>query len=233
MNTKTKEAVGRRTFMKQASAVMGAVSMPCLLTSCATQADIAAKSGRTKAEFNKIAADLEEKSVQYLSIAPDEGRLLHLLIRTAQARSVLELGTCFGLGTIWMGLALEETGGRMISMEIMSERMEQAKKLVAEVGLNAPVTLTQGDAHDLVPKLAGSFDLVVLNADKSGNLDYFKKLHPKLLKPNAMILAMGSISRRGQMQEYLTAITAHPDFDSVALSATKDDGLIMSSRRPV
>ena len=232
MDTKINEAVGRRAFLKQAGVVMGAASLPGLLAASATQGIAAVKSKRTKAEFNKLAADLEKKSEQYLGIAPDEGRLLHLLVRTAGTRSVLELGTCFGLGTIWMGLALEETEGSITSMEILKERAQQAKKLVAEAGLTARVTLTQGDAHALVPKLTESFDLVVLNADKSGNLDYFQKLYPKLLKPQALILALGAISRRDEMQAYRDTITAHPDFDTVGVSATEADGLILSSRRP-
>jgi caffeoyl-CoA O-methyltransferase len=218
--------------MKRASVVVGAVSLPGLLVSSPTPVAASAKSKRTKAEFNKKAADLEEKSEQYLGIAPEEGRLLHLLIRTAQARNVLELGTCFGLGTLWMELALEETGGRITSLEILKDRADQAKKLVAEAALTARTTLIQGDAHVLVPKLTGAFDFVVLNADKSGNLDYFKKLHPRLLKPKALLIALGAISRRDKMQDYIDAITAHPDFDSVALSASTNDGLILSSRRP-
>jgi caffeoyl-CoA O-methyltransferase len=218
--------------MKQATVVAGVASWPGLLASSTTEVSASGKSKRTKAEFNKRVADLEAKSEEYLGIAPDEGRLLHLLIRTAQARQVLELGTCFGLGTLWMGLALEETSGRITSIEIVKERAEQARKLVAEADLTAKATLIQGDAHALVPTLTGAFDFVVLNADKSGNLDYFKKLYPRLLKPHALIVACGAISRRDKMQDYLDAIMAHPDFDSVALSASTNDGLILSSRRP-
>lgn len=232
MGMKRHTAADRRAFLRQTSVLIGGASLAGLVASGATQGAVADKSKRTKAQFNKIAADLEEKSGHYLGIAPDEGRLLHLLIRTAQARSVLELGTCYGLGTIWMGLALEETDGSITSVEIMAERAEQAKKLVAEAALTSRVTLTQGDAHTLVPKLTGPFDFVVLNADKAGNLDYFKNLHPKRLTPKALIVALGAISRQDQMQEYRDAITAHPDFDSVAISAVQYDGMIMSSRRP-
>jgi predicted O-methyltransferase YrrM len=232
MGMKIDKAGGRRAFLMQAGVVIGSVAMTGHLATGATQKGVGHKPKRTKAQFNKAADDLEKKSEQYLGVAPEEGRLLHLLIRTAKATNVLELGTCFGLGTIWMGLALEETGGSMTSIEIREDRAEQAEKLVAEAALTSRVEITQGDAHALVPKLAGPFDLIVLNADKSGNLDYFNKLHPNRLTPNALILALGTVSQETKIQAYRDAIMAHPDFDSVTLRVVEHDGMIMSSRRP-
>ena len=46
-----------------------------------------------------------------IHVAPNQGKLLHLLARIHGARSILEIGTLGGYSTIWLARALPRTAG--------------------------------------------------------------------------------------------------------------------------
>jgi len=152
-------------------------------------------------------------------------------VKATQARNVLEIGTSHGYSAIWMGLALEETGGRLTTIEIDRARHDLARKHLGEANLAQRATLIRGDAHAEVPKLDGPFDFVFLDADKEGQVDYFHALHPRKLAPGAIIAAHNAIRQAGAMREYLALVRNHRDFDTVTVSATMDDGFCLSYRR--
>ncbi len=129
-----------------------------------------------------------------------------------------------------MGLGLEETGGRLTTIEIDRERYDLARRHVSEAGLSQRVISIRGDAHVEVAKLEGIFDFVFMDADKEGQMDYFRKLYPKKLAPGAMLAVHNAIRQAGSMKDYLDMIRKHPDFDTVTVSATLDDGFCLSYR---
>jgi predicted O-methyltransferase YrrM len=79
--------------------------------------------------------------------------------------------------------------------------------------------------------LEGPFDFVFLDADKDGQEDYFKKLYPEKLIPGGLIVVHNAIHSRQPMQGYFDMIRQHPEFDTVILSVTMDDGFALSYRR--
>ena len=174
---------------------------------------------------------MEADSPRYLCVPRQDGRFLNFLIRAARARNVLELGAAHGYFSIWMGAALNETDGRMTSLELLAERLDLARKHLAQASLSQRVTFKEGDAHQIVPTLDGPFDLVFLNADKAGLVDYFNKLFPKKLAPGALLVTYGAIRQKDKMKDYLDLIGAHPEFDTVVLSATMEDGFAASCRK--
>jgi predicted O-methyltransferase YrrM len=96
--------------------------------------------------------------------------------------------------------------------------------------LSQRITLIKGDAHAEVPRLEGPFDFVFLDADKEGQMDYFKKLYPRKLSPGAILAVHNAISQASSMRDYLDMIRKHPEFDTVVLSVTMDDGFCLSYR---
>jgi predicted O-methyltransferase YrrM len=140
------------------------------------------------------------------------------------------MGTSHGFSAIWIGLALEETGGQLITIEIDKERHNLARQHIIEAGLSHRVTLVRGDGHVEVTKLEGPFDFVFLDADKEGQLDYFSKLYPKKLVPGGILAVHNAIQQADSMKDYLDMIRKHPGFDTITLSVTMDDGFCLSYR---
>lgn len=108
-----------------------------------------------------------------------EGRLLELLVFLARPRLVLEIGTYTGYSALSMAGALPRDG-RIITCELSDERADVAERHVAAAGLADRIEVRRGPALDTIATLDGPFDLVFVDADKTGYLDYYEAVLPKL-----------------------------------------------------
>jgi predicted O-methyltransferase YrrM len=112
-----------------------------------------------------------------ISVSPAHGKLLHLLARLHQARSILEIGTLGGYSTIWMARALPDDG-RLITLEIDPKHAEVAHLNIARAELSSRVELRLGRALDTLEELeaegAGPFDMIFIDADKASIPEYFE-----------------------------------------------------------
>lgn len=159
-----------------------------------------------------------------------DGEFLNLLVKATQAKNVLEIGTSNGYSAIWICLGLEETGGKMTTIDIDPQRVKEAKENLRKAGLAHRVTLLEGDAHKVVETLPGPFDFIFLDADKGNEMDYFNKLFPKL-QPGGVIVVHNAIRFQNQMKPYLDHVRQHPQLNTVILSLTMDDGLAVSYKK--
>ncbi|MFL6143045.1 MAG: O-methyltransferase [Labedaea sp.] len=112
-----------------------------------------------------------------IAVAPNQGKLLHLLARMRGARRILEIGTLGGYSTIWLARALP-TGGRLVTVEYSTKHAEVARANIVAAGLDRLVEVRVGAALDVLPVLADvdpePFDLVFIDADKENNAAYFE-----------------------------------------------------------
>lgn len=217
----------RRTFLTATAGALGALAFGSrMVNSAGAQA-----SKRDAAALQALMNEMDAKGRQFLSVPKKDGQYLNLMVKSSEAKNILEIGTSHGYSAIWMGLALEETGGKLTTIEIDPERVKLAKEHVAKAQLSDRVTFKQGDAHQIVTTLEGPFDFVFLDADKEGQMDYFKKLFPKKLAPGALLVVHNAIRAANSMKDYLEMISNHPEFDSVVLSVTMEDGFSVSYRK--
>jgi len=181
-------------------------------------------------KVKKALAEMEAEHSDFLNVAPEEGRLLSLLVQLTRAQNVLELGTTIGYSALWLGLGLQHTGGKLTTLELLPERLAIAQDFVERAGLSKRVALKQGDGHELVTAFKRPFDFIFHDADKSGTMDYFAKLYPRLLQPGGLLVVHNAITQESSLETYLTMIKQHPDFDSVVVTAAPDDGFSVSYR---
>lgn len=183
--------------------------------------------------LKRLLDEMEARGHQFWSVPRKDGEFLHFMVKAVSAKHVLEVGTSQGFSAIWMGLGLEETGGRLITIEIEKDRYDLARRHIAEAGLSERVTCLLGDAHREISKLEGPFDFVFLDADKEGQVDYFNKLYPKKLFPGAILAVHNAIRQADSMKDYLELLRHHRDFDTVIVSATMEDGFCLSYRHRI
>ena len=159
---------------------------------------------------------LHDQHSAMLSVPPEDGRVLRLLAEATGARHIVEIGTSNGYASIWFCLALQTTGGKLTTYEIDPRRASLARENFKRAGVDKLVTLVEGDAHSNVTKLKEPIDIVFIDADKDGYLDYFQKLLP-LVRPGGLILAHNTTDVGYQMQDYLDAITTNPELETIFL----------------
>lgn len=229
-----RQSLSRREVLKTigATSLFGAVTRIPLAAAGVEEGGLA-PAQRDSAQLKRLLDDMDSKGYQFWSVPRKDGEFLHLLVKATRAKSVLELGTSHGFSAIWIGLGLEETGGRLTTIEIDRERYDLARRHMNEAGLSQRVTCIKGDAHAEVTRLKGPFDFVFMDADKEGQMDYFKKLFPKKLVPGGILLVHNAIRQAYSMRDYLQMIQKHPEFDTVTLSVTMDDGFCLSYRHRV
>lgn len=128
---------------------------------------------RERAALREIRETTEAKGLPAISVGPDEGRLLHLLVSACGARKIVEVGTLAGYSACWMADALPK-GGMIHTIEYEPKHAKVAKENIELAGLTAKVTVHTGPGMNVLPTLEayGPFDLVFIDADKTGYGDY-------------------------------------------------------------
>ena len=160
----------------------------------------------------------------YLSVPPEDGKALRLLAEAVDAKNVVEIGTSTGYSGLWFCLALRKTGGHLTTFEIDHERATLARGHFQEAGVENLVTIVEGDAHEQVAKLKQPIDVVFIDADKSGYVDYLHKLLP-LVRPGGLILAHNV----EMVPDYVQAVTTNPELETIIY--TQGAGLAVTLRK--
>jgi predicted O-methyltransferase YrrM len=169
--------------------------------------------GDAEEKILKVLDQVGQKQGRMANVPMPDGRMLRLLAETIGAKTIVEIGTSNGVSALWFSLALKKTGGKLITHEIDAERAELARENFTAAGVAGLVTIVEGDAHETVAKLTGPVDLVFIDADKEGYLDYLTKLLP-LVRPGGLVLAHNMNPRMADAR-FVKAITTNPDLETL------------------
>jgi predicted O-methyltransferase YrrM len=134
-----------------------------------------AKSGGAPSEG--AAAHLLDEA--FISVSPEAGRLLYILTRAANAKSIVEFGTSFGISTIYLASAARDNGGRVITTELNAGKARKAAEHLAEAGLSEHVEIRQGDALETLRDLS-AVEFLLLDGWKNLYLPVLRVVEPKL-----------------------------------------------------
>ncbi len=152
----------------------------------------------------------------YRNVPPQDGRFLRITAQAMNAKNVIEIGTSTGYSGIWFGMALQKTGGKLTTYEIDAQRAATARANFKRAGMADIITLIEGDAHEEVKKLKDPIDILFLDADKEGYIDYLNKLLP-LVRPGGLVIAH-NINTRMADPKYMKAITTDPKLETIVRS---------------
>jgi caffeoyl-CoA O-methyltransferase len=118
---------------------------------------------------------------------PVEGRFLQSLVFSIGARRVLEIGTYSGYSAISMAAGLAE-GGHIDTCEVQPRHAEVARRYLDRAGHGDRITIHVGPAAETIERLEGPYDLVFIDADKTGYAGYFEAVLPKLAPRGLIVL---------------------------------------------
>jgi predicted O-methyltransferase YrrM len=98
------------------------------------------------------------------SIAPEQGDLIYLLCRGLRAQRVAEFATSIGMSALYFATAVRDNGGgTLIGSELVPAKVEEARKNLAEAGLEDHAEIRQGDARRTLRDLGGPVDFVLID----------------------------------------------------------------------
>jgi len=137
---------------------------------------------------------------------------LRQLTEALGAKRVVEIGTSSGYSTIWLALGARAAGGKVFTHEIDPEKVKMASANFEKAGVDDVITIIEGDAHETIKQHKELIDVVFLDAEKKGYVDYLEKLLP-LVRPGGLILGH-DMHRPMPDPRYIEAITTNPDLDT-------------------
>jgi len=138
--------------------------------------------------LDALAAETREQlECPQMLTGPVEGRLLETLVWVIGARRVLELGTYSGYSALSMAAALPD-GGKVITCELDASHAEFAQRHIDASPYADRIEIRVGPAIDAVRSLDGPFDLVFIDADKTGYSDYFEATLPLLSERGLIVI---------------------------------------------
>jgi caffeoyl-CoA O-methyltransferase len=108
-----------------------------------------------------------------------EGRFLEMLAHATQAKLALDVGTFSGYSALSMAVGMP-AGGRVVTCEADPERAAFARRHIEASPYAEMIEIREGPALDTIQSLDGPFDLVFIDADKTGYPEYFEAALPKL-----------------------------------------------------
>ncbi len=114
----------------------------------------------------------------YLPISKEQGQSLHRLIIENKCKNIVEFGTSFGISTIYLANAVRQTGGKVITTELLESKAKMAAQNISEAGLKDYVDVRTGDAMKTLQGHTAPIDLLVLDGWKDLYLPLFKMLEP-------------------------------------------------------
>ena len=124
----------------------------------------------------------------YLPIAKEQGEAMRQLILENNCKNVIEFGTSFGISTIYLADAVRQTGGKVVSTELLKNKGEKAIENISAAGLQNFVEVKIGDAMETLKNHSEPIDFLFLDGWKDLYLPLFQMLEPNF-HPGTIIYA--------------------------------------------
>lgn len=147
-----------------------------------------------------VLANNQQANLPPIDVAPNQGKLLQLLLWMRKGKRVLEIGTLGAYSTIWMAHVLPEDG-KLITLELDPHHAAIAHRNLELAGLDHLVEIRVGDALLQLEKMKveeeGPFDFIFIDADKPNNPSYLKYAL-QLSHPGTVIIG-DNVIREGEI----------------------------------
>jgi len=133
----------------------------------------------------------EKEELSAMRSAPEQCQLMAMLLRLADSKRVIEVGTYTGYATLWMALALPEDG-EVVTCDISERWSFVARRFWEIAGVEEKVRLHLRPALETLDALIqggeeNAFDFAFIDADKENYEHYYERCL-QLVRPGGLIV---------------------------------------------
>lgn len=167
------------------------------------------------AQEQELLERLEQTQHDFWNIARSSANFLNMLIKISGSKNVIEVGTSNGYSGIWLGKAVQETGGHLTTIEFYEKRIVLAQEHFKICGVEDVITIKQGSACEVLEELCAdenfAIDFAFIDANKGEYVKYFDIINTRL-KKGGIITADNITSHPEKVATFVDKIKADPNY---------------------
>jgi len=131
----------------------------------------------------EVLAEIEEEAARrdIPIVGPAVGRILYQLAMVSGAKTVFEMGSAIGYSTIWWAQAVGKNG-RVFYTDGDRKNAQQASEYFKSAGVADRISVSVGDALELLSEQKQEFDIIFADVDKEDYPRVLRMVSPKLKK---------------------------------------------------
>ncbi|MGH8064852.1 MAG: O-methyltransferase [Candidatus Entotheonellia bacterium] len=148
-------------------------------------------------------------------VPPETGKFIALLASSAPAGTYLEIGTSAGYSALWLALACQELGRKLVTFEVNPEKAELAMETFRMTAVEAVVELVKGDARAYLEAYK-NISFCFLDAEREIYSDCYEIVVPHMIT-GGLLIADNAISHREAMQPMLDRALADVRVDALVV----------------
>jgi predicted O-methyltransferase YrrM len=179
--------------------------------------------------IGEVKAFLSDKLV---ALDRDKADLCYQLCRASDARRIVEIGTSFGVSTLYLAAAVRDNiraaggNGAVIGTEYESAKASAARAHFAEAGLSGCIDLREGDLRETLKEIEGPMDFMLVDIWIGMARPALELVTPHL-RPGAIVVCDNTEKYRNEYSDYF-AFLEESGFRTMTLPF--DGGLELSVR---
>ncbi len=169
-------------------------------------------------------------------VGPSDGRLIYVLMKLANVKKAVEIGTLAGYSAIHIARGMG-AGGQLWSVEYEPLHAELARRNLAAAGLSNRVTVIVGPALEELTHLTAEapFDAVFIDADKV-HYDRYGRWALENLRQGGLVIADNAYLFGELLDDTPEAVSVRAFHDLIArtcdsVCAPTPDGLVVGIKR--
>jgi predicted O-methyltransferase YrrM len=154
-------------------------------------------------------------------IPPETGRFLALLAAGMPEGHILEIGTSAGYSTLWLAVAALASGRKVVTFEVLPEKVQLAQETFRAAGIEGTVKLIAGDAREYVVRY-DNIAFAFLDAEKEVYGDCYELIVPRLVK-GGLLVADNAINHRETLAPMLERALSDERIDALIVPIGKGE----------
>ncbi|MCI5055264.1 MAG: class I SAM-dependent methyltransferase [Flavobacteriales bacterium] len=153
----------------------------------------------------------EDMRETFMAIGADQGQEMYDMIVAAKARSIVEYGTSFGLSTLYLAAAAEQTCGKVITTELLGDKADIAQAHFDQAKVSHLIDLRRGDALKTLSNIDEPVHFFFMDGWSQINIDLLKMLEPNFVDGTIVLLDNANMPGSKATKKYFEV---HPQFET-------------------